>query len=110
MYCTQCGRLMEENDRFCSQCGRPARGVESAWAPASAVPVRLSRPIDQKRIGGVCAGFARYFDVDVTLMRILWLAVAIVTGGLGVLIYIAAWILMPRDELVRAAEPAVRAA
>jgi phage shock protein C len=67
------------------------------------VPVRLSRPRDQKKIAGVCAGFARYFDVDVTLMRILWLAVAVFSGGLGVLVYIAAWIIMPRDEPVPAA-------
>jgi len=33
-----------------------------------------------KKIAGVCAGFARYFEVDVTLMRVLWLIVALVTG------------------------------
>jgi phage shock protein C len=94
MYCTQCGADIGEQARFCSQCGRPA-GPE--YRPPAGAPVRLSRPRDQKKIGGVCAGFARYFDVDVTLMRILWLAVTIFTGGLGVLVYIAAWIIMPRD-------------
>ncbi len=110
MYCTQCGRVLDDGDKFCSQCGQPARGTESAYAPAGAIPIRLSRPINDKKLGGVCAGFARYFGVDVTLMRILWLAVAIVTGGLGVLIYIAAWIIMPRDEPARVGEPVVRAA
>jgi phage shock protein PspC (stress-responsive transcriptional regulator) len=52
----------------------------------------------EKKIAGVCAGFARYFDVDVTLMRILWLAGFVLTGGLLLLVYFAAWILMPRDE------------
>jgi phage shock protein PspC (stress-responsive transcriptional regulator) len=51
-----------------------------------------------KKIGGVCAGFARYFDVDVTFMRILWLAGLVLTGGLLLLVYVAAWLLMPRDE------------
>jgi phage shock protein PspC (stress-responsive transcriptional regulator) len=49
-----------------------------------------------KKIAGVCAGFARYFEVDVTLVRALWLAVAITTG-LGFLAYLAAWIIMPSD-------------
>lgn len=93
MYCTKCGRELGEPDLFCSQCGTASR---PAAPPAGAAP-RLSRPMDQKSIAGVCAGFARYFGVDVILMRIVWLAVAILTGGLGVLVYIAAWLVMPKD-------------
>jgi phage shock protein PspC (stress-responsive transcriptional regulator) len=46
---------------------------------------------------GVCAGFARSFNMDVTLMRILWIAATLLTGGLVVLVYIGAWIAMPKD-------------
>ena len=46
---------------------------------------------------GVCAGFARSFNMDVTLMRILWIVAALLTGGLVVLVYIGAWIAMPKD-------------
>lgn len=95
MYCTQCGTEISEQARFCSSCGR---AVKPEYAPLARVPVRLSRPMGHKRIGGVCAGFARYFDVDVTFMRILWLAIAVFTGGLGGLVYILAWIIMPCDE------------
>jgi len=49
-----------------------------------------------KKIAGVCAGFARYFEVDVTLMRVLWLIVALFTG-VGFIAYIVAWIAMPKD-------------
>jgi phage shock protein C len=101
MYCTQCGFELEEQDLFCAKCGKVTRPDA---APAAGVPVRLSRPMDQKKIAGVCAGFARYFAVDVTLMRILWIAMTIVTGGLGLLIYLAAWILMPKDYPVPGAE------
>src|SRR5438309_1514391 len=59
-----------------------------------------------RKIAGVCADFARYFDVDVTLMRVIWLAVAICTG-VGFLAYLAAWIIIPSDYgLVRQASPA----
>ncbi|MGE5646440.1 MAG: PspC domain-containing protein [Acidobacteriota bacterium] len=94
MYCTQCGFALEDEDLYCAKCGKATRpGV----APAPGVRARLSRPMEEKKIGGVCAGFARYFGMDVTLMRILWIAMAVITGGLGVLVYIGAWILMPKD-------------
>lgn len=50
----------------------------------------------QKKIAGVCAGFARYFDCDVTLMRVLWLIVSFGTG-VGFIAYLVAWIAMPKD-------------
>jgi phage shock protein C len=61
--------------------------------------------MDQKKIAGVCAGFARHFDMDVVLVRILWLAVIFLSGGLGIFIYLAAWLIMPKDYPVPAAHP-----
>ena len=52
--------------------------------------------MQQKKIAGVCAGFAVYMDVDVTLVRILWLLTAIFTG-VGFIAYIIAWIAMPKE-------------
>jgi phage shock protein C len=94
MFCTKCGIELREEDRFCGRCGGPTR--EGYAPPYGRAAARLSRPMDQKKIAGVCAGFARYLDVDVTLVRILWLAVAISTGA-GFIAYLVAWILMPRD-------------
>jgi phage shock protein PspC (stress-responsive transcriptional regulator) len=58
---------------------------------------RLYRSRDQGKIAGVCAGFAEYFDVDVTLIRALWLVFSVVPGAIigGVLAYILAWLVMP---------------
>ena len=91
MFCTNCGVQLEQPDRFCRQCGKPTR-------PGYTAPARtpLSRPMDQKKIAGVCAGFARYLDVDVTLVRILWLAIAL-GAGVGFIAYLVAWIIMPKD-------------
>ncbi|ULQ58966.1 PspC domain-containing protein [Brucepastera parasyntrophica] len=44
---------------------------------------------------GVCAGFAEYFDVDVTLMRIIWVFFALIFGA-GILVYFIAAFLMPK--------------
>ncbi len=62
----------------------------------SSQPNALSRPVEDRMIAGVCAGFARYLNVDVTILRIV-LAVLTVMGGAGVPLYIAAWLLIPEE-------------
>jgi phage shock protein C len=49
-----------------------------------------------KKVAGVCSGFARYFDCDVTLMRVIFLILAFGTG-IGFVGYIVAWIVMPKE-------------
>lgn len=48
-------------------------------------------------LAGVCAGAADYLGVDVTIVRMIWAVVSVITGGAGVLAYVAAWIIIP-DE------------
>ncbi len=50
-----------------------------------------------KKLCGVCAGIADYFDLDVTLVRILFLALILFWGG-GLILYIGCALLMPEDE------------
>ena len=95
MFCTKCGIKLEERDRFCSQCGT-VTGQGTQQAPGT-VYNRLSRPREDRKIAGVCAGMARYFGVDVTLIRILTVALAIWPVGVGVIFYIVCWVVMPND-------------
>ncbi|NLB72443.1 MAG: PspC domain-containing protein [Firmicutes bacterium] len=55
---------------------------------------RLLRSRRDKKLGGVCAGLAEYFDLDVSLVRLAWIFFAVL-GGSGVLAYILAWIVIP---------------
>lgn len=56
---------------------------------------RLYRSED-KMLGGVCAGFAEYFDIDPSIVRILTLVAAVATGfGSFVLAYIVCWVVIP---------------
>ncbi|RMH62032.1 MAG: PspC domain-containing protein [Calditrichaeota bacterium] len=48
-----------------------------------------------KMIAGVCTGLARYFDVDVTLVRLLWVFATLSSAGIGFLAYIIAVIIFP---------------
>jgi phage shock protein PspC (stress-responsive transcriptional regulator) len=49
---------------------------------------------------GVAGGIAEFFDLDPSLVRLLWVAATVVTGGLAVAVYILAWIVLPRDDRV----------
>jgi len=53
--------------------------------------------IAQKKIAGVCAGFAEYFDMDVTLVRLIWVGLVLLPPGPGLIIYIVAWIVLPKE-------------
>lgn len=58
---------------------------------------RLERSTQNKVIGGVCAGLGHYFNLDPTIVRILFL-VALLGFGVGPLIYIILWIVMPSSS------------
>jgi phage shock protein PspC (stress-responsive transcriptional regulator) len=54
---------------------------------------------------GVAGGMAEYFELDPAIVRLLWVAAAVVTGGLAVPVYILAWIILPRDSSTLAGQP-----
>ena len=59
------------------------------------MPTRLERSTKNKVVAGVCGGIAEYLQVDPTLVRVFFVVGTIVTGGLGLLAYIALIVLMP---------------
>ncbi len=57
---------------------------------------KLYRSQTDKIIGGVCAGLAEYFDLDLNLVRLLFVALTLLTALLPMLVfYIIAWIIVP---------------
>lgn len=59
---------------------------------------RLVRPKKGRIIAGVCLGLAKYFNVDVTLVRIVWVFLLFPGGLPGFFPYIIFWILIPGEE------------
>ena len=57
---------------------------------------RLYRSRTNRQIAGVCGGIAEYFKIDPTLVRILWVILAL-SGGSGVLAYVVAWLIIPEE-------------
>jgi phage shock protein C len=63
---------------------------------------RLTRSRD-KMIAGVCAGIAEYFGWEVTLFRVVFVIVSILSVAFpGILVYIVLWVVMPAPDLQRA--------
>src|SRR2546430_11743129 len=54
-------------------------------------------PVQDRMLGGVAAGIARYLSVDVTVVRIVFAVLAIM-GGAGIPLYLAGWLLIPEED------------
>jgi phage shock protein C len=88
MYCNYCGKVIQDDANHCAYCGTRVGGVMARK--------KLIRPRAGRKIAGVCAGFAEYLDLDVTVVRLVWLLVGVMTG-VGLLSYPIAWIIMPEE-------------
>jgi len=95
MLCPNCQKEIADGSNFCYSCGARIGQAGAPAAGSAPAPVkRLMRSSRDKKIGGVCAGLADYFDLDPTLVRIVWL-LAIFFAGTGFLIYLILWIALP---------------
>jgi phage shock protein C len=60
---------------------------------------KLYRSIDQKMLAGVCGGLAEYFDIDVSIVRLMLVGAALVTAVLPLFFfYIISWIVIPQER------------
>ena len=56
---------------------------------------RLTRSRSDRKIAGVCGGLAEYSGIDATLIRVLFVILAL-AGGPGLLVYLALWVILPK--------------
>ena len=92
MYCNACGKAIADDARFCAYCGT-VLGQPLA-------PRKLIRSRADRKIAGFCAGLGHYFDMDITLVRLVFVLVTLMAGVLpGVVVYALAWIIVPEEPL-----------
>jgi len=61
---------------------------------------KLVRSTQDKRIAGICGGLGEYFNVDPTVMRILFIAGFFLTGSLIFWLYLVLWIVIPEATVI----------
>jgi phage shock protein C len=95
MVCATCQKQIADGSNFCYNCGAQQHAGATA---ANAVPCsprkRLVRSTTDKKIAGVAAGLADYFDLDPTIIRLVWL-LAVLFAGTGLIAYLILWIALP---------------
>jgi phage shock protein C len=57
---------------------------------------KLYRSKTNRKLAGVCGGLAQYFNIDATLIRVLFVLLAVL-GGSGLVLYLAMWIIVPKE-------------
>ena len=90
MACSNCGKEIAESSTYCSSCGAKQRQRASHK--------KLMLSATDSKLAGVCGGIAEYLDVDATVVRLIWVALSVVPGGLvgGAVAYLLAWIIIPK--------------
>jgi phage shock protein C len=94
MFCSSCGREIIESSNFCSTCGTRQSGRTAHK--------HLTRSATDYKIAGVCGGIAEYLDIDSTVVRLVWVILSIVPGGVvgGFVAYLLAWIIIPKANVL----------
>ncbi len=95
MFCTRCGKELRADDKFCFDCGTAtAKGFAVPRGPSAV----LTRPVLGRKIGGVCAGFARYLGIDVTVARIIAVVLLLwPVPFIGGVAYLIAMLVIPEE-------------
>jgi phage shock protein C len=82
---------MDPAARFCPACG----ATTPLMAGGAPFPGQLTRPRYPRMIAGVCSGLALHYGWDLSLVRVIAVCALIFSGGTAMLLYFAAWIIIP---------------
>jgi phage shock protein PspC (stress-responsive transcriptional regulator) len=95
MICYNCQKEIMDGAKYCQHCGAAQKPLTPPPGPQK--PLRRSRK--NKVIAGVCAGLADYFNIDMILVRLIWVLVVLFSGIFpGVIAYFICWLVIPYAE------------
>ena len=91
--CPYCAEEIRDEAVKCRFCGSRLDG--------NVLAMEWTRYDEGKMIAGVCAGLAAQFDISVTLVRLAFVLMCVFGGGVGILVYVILWIIMPMERSPR---------
>jgi phage shock protein C len=95
MNCPNCQKDIAAGSKFCYNCGaKQPEAAAPAVTPGYAPRKKFVRSTNDRKIAGVCAGVADYFDMDPTIVRLVWLLATLIPGP-NVIAYVVLWIAIP---------------
>jgi phage shock protein PspC (stress-responsive transcriptional regulator) len=94
------GRMMSVND--CEEADVMSMADRPAGQPERPGSRRLTRSRTDRKIAGVCGGFAAYSGIDANIVRLVMVLLAVL-GGSGVVLYLVAWVIVPAEGAGEAA-------
>lgn len=104
-------RSARESDSASAEAGSHREGASAGPEGGSSSPGTSSRRLHRSKhdrfVAGVCGGLGEYFRIDPLIFRLGWV-VATLAWGIGLIAYVAAWILVPEDASGKSAAPSPR--
>jgi len=94
-------RMMSVND--CEEVDVMSMTDRPAGQPEQPGPRRLTRSRTDRKIAGVCGGFAAYSGIDANIVRLVMIVLALL-GGSGVVLYLVAWAIVPVEDAAEATD------
>ncbi|MHA1154550.1 MAG: PspC domain-containing protein [Candidatus Heimdallarchaeota archaeon] len=100
VFCPKCGAANEEFAQYCASCGddlasareeKSKKGQSSESETFSTEPETkkvLLRSRTNRMVSGLSAGMAKYFDMEVDIVRMLWIIAFVGTGGTAIIVYL----------------------
>jgi phage shock protein PspC (stress-responsive transcriptional regulator) len=88
--CPYCAEEVRAEAVKCKHCGSRLAGGMAG--------LEIYRSAEHKMIAGVCGGIAEYFGVPVAIVRLAFVLMTVFMGGVGLLVYVVLWIVMPQED------------
>ncbi len=96
-YCKKCGKNHKKNSKIGKKHIKYSKEKSKKSKSEKTATKKLYRSRKDKVIAGICGGLGEYTEIDSTVIRIIWILLILLSFGTGLLFYLLAWIIIPKE-------------